>query len=573
MIRVMTLLLFLLSSLDLSAQLSTAQRELDFRTLAAIYARKYAPLDWKREAVGFDGRDLAAWLERVRNAGSDLEFLEICAEYVASFDDFHSYFRAPSTFIARLDFTVDVFDGKVLIETIARSALPVSQYPFAAGDELVSVDGKPVEEWIAIFSKLRRRGNPATTRRAAADLITFTPQSLYPRAVEFPDSAVIEVLRRDGPLETYTVPRRKTGYPVTNLGSSPDFHASVAPARATAPSYMELLEQMQSWRAPADDPLLQGETWSEEEAAYVPRRYLMGIGSTAPVFRPGFPPTYVQRFPLLHYSGVYEAEGRRIGYLRFPSFAPADRGFAVRELDAEIQYFEANTDGLVIDVTRNPGGGCYMADAAARLIPHDFYFFGEEIRVTLDRLIQAEAALRSAQSANADQWVIETYTNLLEELKRAWAEPGGARTGPVAACSQFGSGLPPSTQMSPAAAVYTKPLVILTDEFSSSAAEIFAAMLQDNGRGRVVGARTSGGGGAISAATSGIFSEAQTSATVTLILRREPVATPDFPATRYLENVGVRPDVEVEMMTRENLAGGYRAYVEAFTRALLDQIQ
>ena len=65
----------------------------------------------------------------------------------------------------------------------------------------------------------------------------------------------------------------------------------------------------------------------------------------------------------------------------------------------EIAFLEQNTDGLVVDVMRNTGGGCYMLTAASYLIPRPFFFFGEEVRVTVDRLNAIYAALEAAVRA------------------------------------------------------------------------------------------------------------------------------------------------------------------------------
>ena len=43
------------------------------------------------------------------------------------------------------------------------------------------------------------------------------------------------------------------------------------------------------------------------------------------------------------------------------------------------------------------------------------------------------------------------------------------------------------------------------------------------------------------------------------------ISTPDYPATPYIENVGVRPDIVVDYMTRVNLMTGGASFVEAFT--------
>jgi hypothetical protein len=40
-----------------------------------------------------------------------------------------------------------------------------------------------------------------------------------------------------------------------------------------------------------------------------------------------------------------------------------------------------------------------------------------------------------------------------------------------------------------------------------------------------------------------------------------------------VENIGVRPDIEYDWMTRENLMSRGRPFVEAFTRAMTEHIR
>lgn len=84
----------------LSAQMSSDQRVQDFQTLVDLCAKRYAPNDWKKQAMGFD--QVSPWLDRVRNAKDDLEYYEIAAQYVASLQDTHTSFRTPSSFSADL---------------------------------------------------------------------------------------------------------------------------------------------------------------------------------------------------------------------------------------------------------------------------------------------------------------------------------------------------------------------------------------------------------------------------------------------------------------------------------------
>jgi C-terminal processing protease CtpA/Prc len=101
-------------------------------------------------------------------------------------------------------------------------------------------------------------------------------------------------------------------------------------------------------------------------------------------------------------------------------------------------------------------------------------------------------------------------------------------------------------------------------------------MLQDNGRGLLVGWRTNGMGGSnslnIQRYQVGDYSEGDTGITLSLMVRKAPVITTDFPPTQYIENVGVRPDVSIDYMTRDNLVNSGRAFAQAFTDVIVQQI-
>jgi hypothetical protein len=559
----------------LFAQLTPEQRVQDFQSLAALYAKRYAPLEWKKRAVGVDVLDVKPWIERVRLAKDDIDYHEIAAEYVATFADSHTRYQAPGAFTAFLGFSVDIYEGVVLIEQIDRLLLPQADYPFQVGDELISVDGRSSEEWITELSKRRRWGNPEATRRSAADRITFRPQSTEPRAGQLGDTATVVIRRQSGDTNTYAIKWQKINLPFRGSPAVPAPKVAAARSAASARSdYMSVIADMWNWSVSADDPFFMGETHDEDGNA-VPRKYLLGFGSRSPVFLPF--PGFVQRLgrnPVdFHFSGTYEADGQRIGYLRIPNFAPLNTAAAIRELETEIQYFEANTDGLVVDVTRNTGGGCYMLEAAKRLINYDFWFFGEEIRPTWDRITSLQFALEAARMLEAEQWVIEVLTFQVDRLSDAY-RTGANLSVPLPACSAMGGIGAAVWENSPAAITYSKPMIVLIDEFSTSAGDIFPAMIQDNKRALLVGKRTNGAGGSISGWPSGVYTEGLATNTNSLVVRRDNVPNaPDMPVARYIENTGVRPDVEVEIMTKANLMNRGRTYVDDFTRIMVDHIR
>ncbi|HEX2475955.1 MAG TPA: S41 family peptidase, partial [Lacipirellulaceae bacterium] len=84
------------------------------------------------------------------------------------------------------------------------------------------------------------------------------------------------------------------------------------------------------------------------------------------------------------------------------------------------------------------------------------------------------------------------------------------------------------------------PLVVMIDGDSASASEIFAAAIQDSGRGKIVGARSYGKG-----SVQGIFSLGTDGAGARLTTARffSPLGHP-------ISNVGVTPDIDTRRATQ-----------------------
>ena len=170
----------------------------------------------------------------------------------------------------------------------------------------------------------------------------------------------------------------------------------------------------------------------------------------------------------------------------------------------------------------------------------------------------------------AEQWIIDTIEFQLGMIKTAYSENRGM-TGPIPGCSLTFENDPVTDQAGRVIA-YEKPLIVLIDEFSTSAGDIFPAMLQDNRRGPLVGTRTNGAGGSISGWDTGFYMEASATNTNSLVTRREERAVQGYPVSYYIENVGAHPDIPLERMTVENLRSGGRQYVDGFTRIIVEEI-
>jgi len=378
-----------------------------------------------------------------------------------------------------------------------------------------------------------------------------------PHAVDLGDSAVVMIERASGAVETYTIPWIKTGVPLRQIDPVQ------TPLRAGRFRFES-----------ADDP---GAVLRDLQVSVDPHEAaFLGFASQSPVF--ALPQGFVRRLggsTDFFLSGTYMASGRRIGYIRIPTYSPSDQPAALAQFQQEMAFFQANTDGLVVDEMRNSGGMlCYGENIVSNLMPTNFRPLGYEIRATYDYLVKFGSALANAQAAG-NQTLIDQY-QLLYNATMASYSGNQPRTDAVPFCG-------PSFVRAPAkdskgnVIAYTKPMIMLIDEFSVSTADSVPAMLQDNGRGVLVGWRTNGMGGNnslnIQRFQVGDYSEGDTGITLALMVRKAPVITPDYPPTQYIENVGVRPDVVIDYMTRDNLMNAGRPFVQAFTDVILQLIQ
>ena len=115
-------------------------------------------------------------------------------------------------------------------------------------------------------------------------------------------------------------------------------------------------------------------------------------------------------------------------------------------------------------------------------------------------------------------------------------------------------------------------MLLLVNEATSGSGELFTAMLQDAGRAIVFGGVTAGVGTAGSSYFTGAYAQGYANLSVALAVRPGTVTAAGFPATSYIENVGIRPDVPYDIFTVEDLAVLGARYVAAFTQRLLEAL-
>ena len=549
------LLVFLFSAGLSLAQLTSDQKVADFQYLASLYAKNYGPYEWKRDVIRFDLLEIQPWIARVSATKTDLEFFDVMSAYVASLNDAHDVYLLPSNFVARLNFSVDVYEGQLLVDFINRSRLPAAEFPFLPGYELVSIDGVDAQRIVDRYLRYSVAANERSTRRLTAELVTTRPQQLIPSAPEVPEISTVVFRRPDGTLESHRIPWSRSGVPLTTIGRYPRANsAAIEEVEEDEPEYLKVLRRLHNCR--------------------LPDRSVLNFGSRTPVFVNAMGAGFTRRLGTaddVFYSGVFEVGRYKIGYIRIPNFAPAAPAAALTQFTQEIAFFQTNTDGLVVDVMRNPGGSVsYTNQLLALLIPYKWNSIGFEVRATSNWVVQISSALESAKAQLAPDYIIALLGELKKSIVTANSEFRG-RTGAIP-LDDVSIDRNPAVDGKGEVIAYKKPLMLLVDELSASGADYFAATIQDNKRGPLFGWRTMGAGGNVTSWLAGSYSEGTTFITESLMSRGQDVLTRDFPLTRYVENVGVRPDIESDYMTRENLERSGGAFVDAFIFAVYNHI-
>ncbi|MBI3507537.1 MAG: protease-like activity factor CPAF [Proteobacteria bacterium] len=535
---------------DAAAPANAAQKEEMLRALDFIrgaFKAQYAPRAWKEGR----GWSLEREIERAKadvraaDAMSVAEYQKILKRLIASANDYHVDIRFARTEAATLPFKVAEANGRYFIVWIDRKKLPESSFPFHIGDELVSFGGKsPAEVVRAVAGE--EGGNVPGTDAALATLRMTSRSATQGLAV--PRGPIVLTIRRRTATEPVThqivwdyKPERVTE---TTAGDTKDLIGRLPfpwMANMIAPAVRELM-------AAGENPYGLG----------VRESYLPAFGAKIWETADDDPfHAYIYRSP---------ADGKLVGYVRIPTYSVRDAAQAkhLEHFAKVVNKFQATTDGMVIDQLNNPGGSVFYLLTLASMLT-DTSLGNPRHRIALAQTDVSEAVdtLTTAEQIQNDEQARRVYGSSfggypmsyefvrhLVEFSRFLIEQW-----------QAGKRLSDPTHLygvdrinpSPAAR-YTKPILVLINELDFSGGDFFPAILQDNKRAVMFGARTAGAGGFVREVKFpnllgvSLF-------TVTGSIAERADGNP-------IENLGVSPDVPYRP-TADDLQGGYKGYVTA----------
>lgn len=552
--------------------------------VASIFAEQYAPLDMKKDRFELD---LKQQYDKVKTAIladpaiTTRQFQDLLAALVASMRDYHVSISFHSTESSKLPFQVAGAEGRYYLTHIDREKLPLSAFRFRMGDEVVSFNGQPTADAVKAIAD-RMTGNTAQTDLKMAELF-LTNRRRARGDNDIPHGLVDVVIRSQGKFYRVKMPWDYT----------PEFVAQDVPLRNA-----DLLEPAGSGSmgsGPASGGFLHsvGKAFSAAVHPLVSLFAAIRSEDTGNPFMIGARKSFVPRLGEVlwrskedsHFDAyIFKAkDGRKMGYIRIAAYDGEND--EVREFAKIMAKFQVETEGLVIDQVSNPGGSVFYLYALAShltdkvlVAPRHRLIIGEA-----DAHQSAELLLKIIRDSKKSPEAREKEEQALKKKKKMKADEapnaGGYPITPKFIAlmvqsaqfilKQFNAGkrftdlihISGVADIDPAPKAeerYTKPILLLTNALDFSGGDFFPAIMQDNKRATILGVRTAGAGGIVSAYSVDQFGIDHLSATSSLAQRANG---------QPIENLGVTPEIPYEITARD-LRTGFAEYRWKILKAL-----
>ncbi|MGE0633073.1 MAG: protease-like activity factor CPAF [Pseudobdellovibrionaceae bacterium] len=521
-------------------QMTTEEKLADFDQLNSQIEAHYGPKFYKKESIRLDLPALRAlYREEIAESKTNVEFYHAMVRFVAAFKDGHFNISIPTDTSVSLPILTDLVGGKVLIDSVDRAKLPVADFPFDRGDEVVAVDGEPVDITLNELSKYLYSGRDISIRRKAAMSVFVRTGKLFP----MPENSKVSISVRRGTsdlVETATLEWKKTGTPIDE---------TTRPMNRVL--FMNGIGPIKDYKM-----LSSKETWVELLGDERLERFYQCSGTT----RVAIPKdaTVLIRDPFVAY--YHPTAKGNVGYLRIPHYLPpAKPGSAepdyegyFRRYEWVVSELEKNTVGLVIDQDHNCGGSVdYLHKIVSLFMSTPFQPMQFELRASKTEYLDYTNWIKT--SSTPDTIEFKNAMIVRDLILKTW---------------KAGDFLTPKTSIDGETAIapnpvhYTKPIVMLIDEMSGSGGDAFPSLMQGLGRATLIGVATSGLGGHVNQMPSLNNSGMVIRMTQSLFYRPDGVA---------VENNGAVPDIDYSP-TRDDFMYEYKNYQQFYLKALLSKI-
>jgi hypothetical protein len=515
--RLLTLILLLTLAPALPARdLTAAERLADFDQLVSTMRSTYGVLEYKKQVMGIDlDQVVAQYRPQIEAAPNDERFYALVNMFSAEFKDGHFGLSNPSNRRARLGFGCVRAEDKAVILWIDRQTLTPDVFPFAIGDELVALDGRPAARILEELIRMGGQGNEACSLQVGTGALTWRHGSYG----AVPTGVVRVDVRKHagGEVQSVMLPWIVEGGTLPGL----NFHGRVREGVAALPR-----------ENPGELALNMGSSLLKRDA---------GVS-----VRPEGARTIEAKF---FKASVFDTAKGPMGYIRIPDFMPEDTDAALVEMRRLLKEMWF-TKGLVLDLNDNPGGWityCYRLAALFTSKPLEM----QTISMRANRRVLAHYL--EASEDGGDVLSTQLFKVMMEQVRAAMEadRPMTEFAYPYGVSSIAGG------------AAYDKPIVVLCNERSISCGDIFPALMQDNERATLFGHTTGGAGGAVTGF--GALPNSGIGVRMTINLWKRS-------SGGFIENHGVTPDIAYEH-TQKDVAEDFKAYRAAYIQALMDLVK
>lgn len=551
--------------------------DLDF--LKGFMEVGYAPATWKRTRYGWNlETEMAKAKTRVlgTNPISIKDFQRIVRDFFCTTKDYHVHVSFFSTEHATLPFLVTGAEGRYFFSYIDRDRLSYFAFPFSIGDELLSFDGLPVRTVVEELKTSELTSSHEPTDEALAQ--TLLTQRFGSSACRVPQGPVtLTVKTQSGKVKSCRVSWEYAPERIANPLSTTDDSFSWPSGSAWSSSSLEMQPRRRA--TAALQQLFFSKEWLlpcyRERMAFSPKLLQEGhsVGSRKSFLPPLGKKIWQSAEECPYDAYLFETQDRTlVGYVRIPHYLMEDEEAVA--FSRIIDRFQATTDLLVIDQFDNPGGYFFHAFALTSMltdrplsVPKECVKISQsDINAALSLLELLDAVENDGQAQEILGEKIQGYPvtfqfaqslrGYLQFIVEEW-DNGHSLTVP-----HYWSGADhiaphPTTR-------YTKPILMLINELDFSCGDYVPAILQDNHRVTLFGARTAGAGGSVYALSYPNRFGIDTIRYTGTIAERQ--------SKHPIENLGVTPDIPYNISV-EDLQGGYQNLVQAIREAIDKMLQ
>lgn len=573
--RLFVLFLALTSLLQVDSAFAVTQKQrrmlANLDTIESIFFDQYAPAKWKREFGGWLLEDeIARVAAKVRSGqiNSIKEYQLELTKFFNSTVDYHVSIRYLSKEAASLPLQIKGAEGRYFIVNIERSQVSPLEFPFAVGDEVVAFNGKPVADEVASLLPFISNGN-AETRQLLAELRLTSRAASRGLPVPKAKTAQLSIRRKGSDLVEHVsldwaYTEESAAFDTDNTGPLDAMElAGGSEIIARAAGFSRIQQGIFDRQMTARDVL----PFANDSNTAAPQLNRFAIGGPKS-FVPELGEQLFEHDAGFFHTRIFKlANGKIVGLLRIPSYGGGAQ--ETGEFIQLVKLLEETTDALVIDQVNNPGGSVpFLYSLASLLSNKELHAPYHRMALTQSDVIEAEGNMEALEQIETEEQakqiigptiggypvsleLVQNFLRYTHFIVNEW-RAGHRLTAPFFLVGVDKIKPHPEGQ-------YTKPILILVNNLDFSGGDFFPAIMQDNGRARIMGRRTAGAGGyVLSAKFPNLMGIEEMNLTGSIAERIDQ---------NPIENLGVRPDVEYKL-TVDDLQNDMRGYKAAILNEL-----